>query len=117
MKIIIAPDSLEGSLNVPEVEQAIKRGFSKTDASLESVIVPMAEGGEGTVQSKIDATNGKIITINVNHPLFRIIKSFFRIPGAGITAVIEMGLPLVFLSCLNKSEILLELQLLKFSSS
>ena len=91
MKIIIAPDSLEGSLTVLEVQQAIKRGFAKTDASLESVIVTIADGGEGTVQAKIDATYGKIITVNVKHPLIRIIKSFYELLWVGITAIIEMG--------------------------
>jgi glycerate 2-kinase len=91
MKVIIAPDSLKGSLTVPEVEQAIKRGFPRTDASLESVIVLSADEGERTVQSRIDATNGKIITANVNYPPFWIIKSFFRILCVGIYAVIEMG--------------------------
>jgi glycerate 2-kinase len=92
MKVIIAPDSLKGSLTVLEVEQANKRGFARTDASLESVIVLSADEGERTVQSKIDPTNGKIITANVNYPPFWIIKSFYRILGVGINAVIEMGL-------------------------
>ena len=43
----------------------------------------MADGGEGTVQSMVDATNGRIININVNDPLFRTVKSFYGILGDG----------------------------------
>ena len=63
------------------------------------LLIPMADGGEGTVQSMVDATNGKIINIEVNDPLLRKIKSFYGILGDGETAVIEMaaasGLPLL----------------------
>lgn len=99
MKIIIAPDSFKGSLTAMEVAQAINRGISNTDASIETLLIPMADGGEGTVQSMVDATNGKIINIEVNDPLLRKIKSFYGILGDGETAVIEMaaasGLPLL----------------------
>jgi glycerate kinase len=99
MKIIIAPDSYKGSLSAMEVALAIKKGIAKADPAIESVIVPMADGGEGTVQSMVDATNGRIINVSVNDPLSRIINSFYGILGDGSTAVIEMaaasGLPLL----------------------
>lgn len=99
MKIIIAPDSFKGSLTAMEVALAINRGISNIDPSIESVLIPMADGGEGTVQSMVDATNGKIINIEVLDPLLRKIKSFYGILGDGETAVIEMaaasGLPLL----------------------
>lgn len=99
MKIIIAPDSYKGSLSAMEVALAIRKGIAKADPAIESVIVPMADGGEGTVQSMVDATNGRIINVSVNDPLSRIINSFYGILGDGSTAVIEMaaasGLPLL----------------------
>jgi glycerate kinase len=99
MKIIIAPDSFKGSLTAMEVARAISRGITNTDTSIDSVLIPMADGGEGTVQSMVDATSGKIITVEVNDPLLRKIKSFYGILGDGETAVIEMaaasGLPLL----------------------
>jgi glycerate 2-kinase len=99
MKIIIAPDSFKGSLSAFEVAKSIQRGIIKIDETIETVIVPMADGGEGTVQSLIDASGGEIIELTVHDPLFREIKSFYGIMGDGITAVIEMaaasGLPLL----------------------
>jgi len=99
MKIIIAPDSFKGSLSAFEVAKSIQRGIIKIDETIETVVVPMADGGEGTVQSLIDASGGEIIELTVHDPLFREIKSFYGIMGDGITAVIEMaaasGLPLL----------------------
>ena len=99
MKIIIAPDSFKGSLSAFEVAKSIQRGIIKIDETIETVIVPMADGGEGTVQSLIDASGGEIIELTVHDPLFREIKSFYGIMGDGVTAVIEMaaasGLPLL----------------------
>ena len=99
MKIVIAPDSFKGSLTALEVAESIEKGIKNVDESIETLIVPMADGGEGTVQSLIDASGGKIIELIVNDPLFRKINSFYGIMGDGVTAVIEMaaasGLPLL----------------------
>lgn len=99
MKIIIAPDSFKGSLSALEAAMSIQRGIKNIDVGIETVIVPMADGGEGTVQSLIDASGGRIVELTVRDPLFREIKSFYGIMGDGVTAVIEMaaasGLPLL----------------------
>ncbi len=99
MKIVIAPDSFKGSLSASEVAEAIQRGIKSVDKNIETIIVPMADGGEGTVQSLIDASGGTIMELMVHDPLFRTIKSFYGIMGDGETAVIEMsaasGLPLL----------------------
>lgn len=99
MKIVIAPDSFKGSLSAYEVAEAIQMGIKRVDKNIETVIVPMAYGGEGTVQSLIDASEGTLIELTVYDPLFRTIKSFYGIMGDGETAVIEMsaasGLPLL----------------------
>ena len=99
MKIVIAPDSFKGSLTALEVAKSIEKGIKNVDQSIETLIVPMADGGEGTVQSLIDASGGKIIELTVHDPLFRKINSFYGIMGDGVTAVIEMaaasGLPLL----------------------
>jgi len=91
MKIVIAPDSYKGSLSALEVARAIQRGIDKVDGSIETIIVPMADGGEGTVRSLIDATGGEMIDLKVHDPLFREIDSFYGIMGDGKTAVIEMA--------------------------
>jgi glycerate 2-kinase len=99
MKIVIAPDSFKGSLSALEVAKAIQKGIENADKNIETIIVPMADGGEGTVQSLVDASGGSIIELTVHDPLFRKIKSFYGIMGDGKTAVIEMaaasGLPLL----------------------
>jgi len=105
MKIVIAPDSFKGSLTALEVAKAIKEGIKRVMPESEIAIVPMADGGEGTVQALADATGGKIITEEVHDPLMKKIKADFGILGDGVTAVIEMaaasGLPLVPLNQRN----------------
>ena len=99
MKIVIAPDSFKGSLTALQVAEAIEQGFKNIfpDAQIEKV--PMADGGEGTVQSLVDATSGQLLTELVTAPLDDKIQANYGILGDGKTAVIEMaaasGLPLV----------------------
>ena len=99
MKIVIAPDSFKGSLTALEVANAIKEGVKRVMPEAEIDEVPMADGGEGTVQALVDATGGQIITEDVCDPLGNQIQADFGILGDGETAVIEMaaasGLPLV----------------------
>lgn len=99
MKIIIAPDSFKGSLTALQVAKSIERGIKKVDPTIETVLVPMADGGEGTVQSLIDASGGEIVETTVCDPLMRSFSSFYGIMGDQKTAVIEMaaasGLPLL----------------------
>lgn len=60
MKIVIAPDSFKESLTALEVAQAIQTGFSRIFPNADYELVPMADGGEGSVQSLIDATQGNL---------------------------------------------------------
>ncbi|SHE85687.1 glycerate kinase [Thermoanaerobacter uzonensis DSM 18761] len=91
MKILIAPDKFKGSLSAFEVANNIEKGILKVFPKAVIEKVPMADGGEGTVESLVDATGGKIIKTNVKDPLFRDIESFYGILGDGKTAVIEMA--------------------------
>lgn len=91
MKILIAPDKFKGSLSAFEVADNIEKGILKVFPKAVIEKVPMADGGEGTVESLVDATGGKIIKTNVKDPLFRDIESFYGILGDGKTAVIEMA--------------------------
>jgi glycerate kinase len=91
MKIIIAPDSFKGSLSALAVCKNIEKGIREVFANAEIISVPMADGGEGTVQSLIDATGGKLISVKVNDPLLRSVDAFYGILGDGTTAVIEMA--------------------------
>lgn len=69
MKIVLAPDSYKNSLTAKEVATAMHKGFAKVYPEADFVDVPMADGGEGTVQSLVDAKNGQIITEKVTNPL------------------------------------------------
>ncbi|MEQ6388467.1 glycerate kinase [Bacillaceae bacterium S4-13-58] len=91
MKIVIAPDSFKESMTALEAAHSIERGLKKALPNAEYVKVPMADGGEGTVQSLVDATGGSLIYIEVTGPLGNKVDSFFGILGDGKTAVIEMA--------------------------
>lgn len=91
MKIVIAPDSFKESLTALEVANAIERGFKRIFPNAEYVKLPMADGGEGTVQSLVDATQGRLIEAEVTAPLGNQVKSFFGLSGDGKTAIIEMA--------------------------
>ena len=91
MKIVIAPDSFKESLTALEVANAIETGFKRIFPNAEYVKLPMADGGEGTVQSLVDATQGCLIEAEVTAPLGNQVKSFFGLSGDGKTAIIEMA--------------------------
>ena len=99
MKILVAPDSFKGSLTALEVAESIENGIHRADSEIDVDLLPMADGGEGTVQSLVDATEGKIIEKEVTGPLGDQVEAFYGLLGDGKTAVIEMaaasGLPLV----------------------
>src|SRR5579864_1763644 len=99
MRIVIAPQSLKGSLTAAEAGQAIARGVRAVYPRAEIAIVPVADGGEGTVQALVDATGGEIVQQIVTGPLGEPVIAFFGLLGDGRTAAIEMaasaGLPLV----------------------
>ncbi|MDU1025837.1 MAG: glycerate kinase, partial [Leclercia adecarboxylata] len=69
MKIVIAPDSYKESLSATEVARAIEKGFREIFPDAESVSVPVADGGEGTVEAMIAATNGTMQHAVVTGPL------------------------------------------------
>ena len=91
MKIVIAPDSFKGSLTATEAADAIEIGFRAVYPDAEYVKVPMADGGEGTVQSLVDATSGTIINQSVIGPMGDMVSGFFGILGDSRTAVVEMA--------------------------
>jgi len=91
MKIVIAPDSYKGSLTAKAVADSIERGIKKIYEKANTIKIPMADGGEGTVQSLVDGTEGKIINVKVKGPLLKEVEAFYGILGDGKTAVIEMA--------------------------
>ncbi len=91
MKILIAPDSFKDCLSAKQVGEHLKKGLIKASTGYEVRIVPMADGGEGTVESLIDATEGQLIKCEVKDPLLRDIEASYGITGDGETAIIEMA--------------------------
>jgi glycerate 2-kinase len=91
MKIVIAPDSFKESMTAAEVCAAVEAGFRKVFGDAEYVHVPVGDGGEGTVQSVVDATNGRIVEVQATGPLGDKVDAFYGITGDGKTAVIEMA--------------------------
>lgn len=94
MKVIIAPDSFKGSLSAKQaalaIERGIKKAVNKDKIDLEIIKIPMADGGEGTVEAIIEVTGGDIIVDNACDPLGREITSFYGVLPDN-TAVIEMA--------------------------
>ena len=91
MKIIIAPDSFKESLTALEAADAIEAGLKAIMPDAQYVKIPMADGGEGTVQSLIDATAGTLHTAEVTAPLGNRVAAHYGISGDGKTAIIEMA--------------------------
>jgi glycerate kinase len=91
MKIVVAPDSFKGGMTAKEAADAIETGIQPIFSDAEIVKVPMADGGEGTVQSLVDATDGQLIHETVTGPLGTPVDAVYGILGDGQTAVIEMA--------------------------
>ncbi len=99
MKIILAPDSFKGSLTALQVASALEKGIKRVIPNARCIKVPMADGGEGTVQSLVDANGGKFIRKKVTGPAGKPVMARYGMLSDGGTAVIEMaeasGLPAV----------------------
>ncbi|EOI3504786.1 glycerate kinase [Cronobacter dublinensis] len=90
-KIVIAPDSFKESLSAMDVATAIEAGFREIYPQATYVRLPMADGGEGTVEAMVAATGGHIVQVPVTGPLGNRVEGFYGVLGDGETAVIEMA--------------------------
>lgn len=99
MRFVIAPDSYKGSLSSVEVAGVIEQGLRQVFPEAEVVKVPIADGGEGTVEAFLTALGGEKRKVKVTGPLGNPVEGFYGLLPDGQTAVIEMaaasGLPLV----------------------
>ena len=98
MKIIVAPDSFKECLPAAAVAQAIAEGLRAAwtalgpqDETLEVVPVPMADGGEGTVETVLAAAGGQMRLVAVTGPLGEPVEATFGLLADGATAVMEMA--------------------------
>lgn len=91
MRILIAPDSYKESLSASAVAIAIEAGFRQVWPHADCRRLPMADGGEGTVDAMLDAMGGRRMAVTVRDPLDRPRQAEFGLLGDGRTAVIEMA--------------------------
>ena len=91
MKIVIAPDSYKESLSALEVATQIEAGFREIFPQAEYVKLPVADGGEGTVEAMVAATGGRIVRVRVTGPLGDPIEAFYGLSGDEQSAFIEMA--------------------------
>lgn len=105
MKVLIAPDSFKGSLNAIEVAHAMNRGIQNTGLQIETSLLPVGDGGEGTVETLVATTNGKVEEVYVTGPVGKPVRAIYGVLGDGKTCVIELasaaGLDLVPMDQLN----------------
>lgn len=88
---VLAPDSFKESMTAKEVCIAMEKGLRKVYPTANYVHIPMADGGEGTVQSLVDATGGQLRYIEVTGPLGEPVTAAYGLLGDGTTAAIEMA--------------------------
>lgn len=91
MRLLMAPDSFKGSLRAAEAAAAMARGARKVFPEAEVIPVPMADGGEGTLDALVAGTGGRILKRTVTGPLGRPVEARLGLLGDGQTAVIEMA--------------------------
>lgn len=91
MKIVIAPDSYKESLSALDVATAIERGFKEIFPDAEYVKLPVADGGEGTVEAMVAATHGRKVQVKVTGPLGESVAGFYGLSGDEQSAFIEMA--------------------------
>ena len=91
MKIVIAPDSYKESLSALDVATAIEQGFREIFPQAEYIKLPVADGGEGTVEAMVAATQGRIVEVAVTGPLGTQVEGFYGLSGDEQSAFIEMA--------------------------
>ena len=99
MKFVLIPDSFKGTLSSTQICEIVTGRIEKHFPGSEIVSIPVADGGEGSVDAFITAVGGEKISMKVKNPYFEDMDSYYGLIENGQTAVIEMascaGLPLV----------------------
>lgn len=88
-KIVIAPDSFKGCLSAAEVAESCKAGVLRVFPEAETVLMPMADGGEGTVEALAPFIKGEYVDCKVSDPLGRIVEARYLLSQNKHMAVIE----------------------------
>lgn len=91
MRIVLAPDSFKGSLSATKACLAMQEGIWSVERDAEIVLLPMADGGEGTIESLVHAIGGSVREAMVRDPLGREVLASYGVLADGRTAVVEMA--------------------------
>jgi len=91
VKIILSPDSFKGSITAMEAAQAMAKGIREDYPNFNLVLLPAADGGEGTMRNLVAATGGEVIEVEVHDPLGRKVKASYGVLGDNETCVVEIA--------------------------
>ncbi len=91
MKFILAPDSFKESMSAKEAAEAMQRGIKRAMPEALCVRVPMADGGEGTLESLLESRDAERVLVEVKDPLMRKVQASYGILEGGKSAVIEIA--------------------------
>ena len=91
MKVVIAPQSFKGSISALDAAKAMEEGVRRVVSDIDSVLVPVADGGDGTLETLVEATNGEIRSATVTGPIGKPVMAEWGALGDGETAMIEMA--------------------------
>ncbi len=91
MKIVLAPDSYKGSMTARVVAEAMREGVLRVVPDADTVLVPVADGGDGTLETLVDSTGGAVETATVTGPLGEPVSAGWGALGDGNTALVEMA--------------------------
>ena len=91
MRVVIAPQSFKGSISALDAAKAMEEGVLRAVPHAETVLVPVADGGDGTLETLVEATGGVIRSATVTGPIGKAVTAEWGALGDGQTAVIEMA--------------------------
>src|SRR3984893_11500530 len=91
MKVVVAPNTFKGSLSASEAAAAIAHGVREAFPDAEVVEVPVADGGDGTVEALVSAHRGEYRTVQVEGPLADPVQATYGLIEAGVTGVVELA--------------------------
>ncbi|MDP6050165.1 MAG: glycerate kinase [SAR202 cluster bacterium] len=91
MKILVAPQEFKGSISALSAAEAGKTGILRVFPQAEVVLCPVADGGDGTLETLVEVSGGEVRTCSVQNPIGETIQAQWGAMGDGVTAVIEMA--------------------------
>lgn len=91
MKVVVAIDSLKGSLSSMEAGNAVKKGILRVKPEAEIIVKPVADGGEGTTDALLEGSGGERVNLTVTGPMGRMVNTYYGYLPKTKTAIIEMA--------------------------